>query len=244
MTALAIPISQSNGGVISNTIAQYNVLHDIGIYNLQGGAIECILAGPTPGTGNIFHYNLMYSIGDAHKNAFPMNVQGRSGGCSFYGNVVYDSYGPCMSVHKGPGGNRFYNNTCYNNGLAGAQALASTSMAAPPIPEIFLKTTSSMPARFDLHICHSRIYFQHLGRQSVLWGHRHALHLERHRLQHGQLPGRKRAGCPLRQRRPAFTKSISERFLPYLDLPRHRSRRYLGSLTSWILRPVQFGPSM
>ena len=118
---IGFAISNRNGGVLSNTIAQYNVLHDIGIYNLQGGAVECILAGATPGTGNIFRYNLMYNIGNAHKNSFPMNVQGGAGGCAFYGNVVYNSYGPCMSVLKGPGGNRFYNNTCYNNGLAGAQ---------------------------------------------------------------------------------------------------------------------------
>lgn len=118
---IGFAISQSNGGALTNTIAQYNVLHDVGIYNLQGGAIECILAGSTLGTGNIFRYNLMYNIGNAHKNSFPMNVQGGAGGCSFYGNVVYNSYGPCMSVHNGPGGNRFYNNTCYNNGLAGAQ---------------------------------------------------------------------------------------------------------------------------
>lgn len=118
---LGFAISDRNGGTLSNTIAQFNVLHDIGIYNLQGGAIECILAGSTLGTGNIFRYNLMYNIGNAHKNSFPMNVQGGAGQCTFYGNVVYNSYGPCMSVHNGPGGNRFYNNTCYNNGLAGAQ---------------------------------------------------------------------------------------------------------------------------
>lgn len=118
---IGFAISDRNGGTLSNTIAQNNVLHDIGIYNLQGGAIECILSGSALGTGNIFRYNLMYSIGNAHKNAFPMNVQGGAGSCAFYGNVVYNSYGPCMSVHNGPGGNRFYNNTCYNNGLAGAQ---------------------------------------------------------------------------------------------------------------------------
>jgi Concanavalin A-like lectin/glucanases superfamily len=118
---IGITVSERTGGVVSNTIVQSNVLHDIGIYNLQGGAIECILAGPTPGTGNILRYNLIYSIGNARKNAFPMNVQGGAGGCAFYGNVVHDSYGPCMSVLNGPGGNRFYNNTCYNNGLAGGQ---------------------------------------------------------------------------------------------------------------------------
>ena len=39
---IGFAISNRNGGVLSNTIAQYNVLHDIGIYNLQGGAVECI----------------------------------------------------------------------------------------------------------------------------------------------------------------------------------------------------------
>ncbi|HEX5235100.1 MAG TPA: choice-of-anchor D domain-containing protein [Silvibacterium sp.] len=114
-------VQHPNGGVVSNTIAQYNVLHDIGIYNEQGGAIECIYAGPTVGVGNIFRYNRMYNIGNASRNSFPMNVQGGAGGCTFYGNVVYNSYGPCMSIDNGPGGNRFYNNTCYNNGRGGSE---------------------------------------------------------------------------------------------------------------------------
>jgi parallel beta-helix repeat protein len=110
-----------NGGILSNTVAQYNVIHDIGIYNLEGGAIECIFGGSTLGTGNIFRYNSIYHNGTPSLHSYAMNVQGGAGGCSFYGNIVYDNYGPCIEIANGPGGNRFYNNVCYENGLAGRE---------------------------------------------------------------------------------------------------------------------------
>jgi parallel beta-helix repeat protein len=110
------------GGILSNTIAQYNVVHDVGIYDLEGGAIECIFGGPTLGTGNAFRYNSIYHNGTPSLHSYPMNVQGGAGGCSFYGNIVFNNYGPCAEIASGPGGNKFYNNVCYNNGLAGEES--------------------------------------------------------------------------------------------------------------------------
>lgn len=119
---IGLAVATPNGGTITNTIAQFNVVHDIGIYNLDGGALECMYGGPTIGTGNAIRYNLVYNNGTPTRHSYALNVQGGAGSCAFYGNIVYNNYGPCFEVAKGPGGNTFVNNVCYNNGLAGETA--------------------------------------------------------------------------------------------------------------------------
>jgi parallel beta-helix repeat protein len=118
---IGLSVAYPNGGVLTNTVAQYNVVHDAGIYGMEGGALECIQAGSSIGTGNAIRYNVAYNNGMPSLHAYPLNVQGGSGKCSFYGNLVYNNYGPCFEVANGPGGNNFYNNVCYNNGLAGLE---------------------------------------------------------------------------------------------------------------------------
>lgn len=116
---IGLAVANPNGGILTNTVAQYNIVHDAGVFNLEGGAIECIFGGPTIGTGNSIRYNLVYNNGTPTRHSYPLNVQGGAGGCNFYGNLVYNNYGPCFEIASGPGNNTFYNNVCYNNGLAG-----------------------------------------------------------------------------------------------------------------------------
>lgn len=119
---IGLAVSPINGGILANTVAQYNVVYNVGIYAQEGGALECIYGGSTIGTGNVIRYNLAYNNGTPTLHSYPLNVQGGAGSCSFYGNLVYNNYGPCLEIASGPGGNNFYNNTCYNNGLAGEGA--------------------------------------------------------------------------------------------------------------------------
>lgn len=118
---IGFAVATPNGGVLSNTIGQYNVVYNVGIYGMQGGAVECIYGGPTIGNGNVFRYNQIFNNGTPERHSYPLNVQGGAGSCTFYGNIVYNNYGPCVEVATGPGGNAFYNNVCYNNGLAGGE---------------------------------------------------------------------------------------------------------------------------
>ncbi|HEX5234672.1 MAG TPA: choice-of-anchor D domain-containing protein [Silvibacterium sp.] len=118
---IGLAVAHPSGGVISNTVAQYNIVHDIGIFNLEGGGLECIFAGSTIGQGNAIRYNTVFHNGTPSLHAYPLNVQGGAGSCSFYGNIIYNNFGPCLEIAGGPGGNHFYNNVCYNNGLAGGE---------------------------------------------------------------------------------------------------------------------------